>query len=724
MAKLPDAWATTAFNASTTPTQVPQQTTTPDPKEKDDPVSISTEDSLPPPTGYETQDIIDQHEDTGVPVDWYTEPPNAIDLRPTPSEIESQNPSPVTDLTAEGDLVDQILTNVGSAAGTAAAIEAGQNMSNLNLEAAQLHAPVDTTQYDWRATLNTAGFRVAQEDADTHLALNELERDAITRDMRELGLSEQQIQNQLGRIGLEQQSLGLKQAGLDIQDQGINDAIDLITQRMNDVDYDESAMERDLDTLYAQIDRVGLESGELGYQREDLMGLKSIADALQTAHQTLLDTQRAGAETQYDIAGRGIGLEHENLDLEGRQLGLSEEGLGIEGRGLGLAEERLGLQSQGIDISEEDVALELQRLALERETQIAQTDRGRVAARMDAAGRGASFSTGLRQNISDLDASEQLALQDLSIQEQMLGQNIDRFGIARGELDIAGREIGLSEEQLGLQTQGLGLQREGLGIAERGLGLEQEGLDNQYTQEMAMFDSQQAELDAAQDQRFIQYEANLRDLGLQETDLQMQADLLGTDVMGVRDAISRLDTTRMEFQTEIASLSRDLEMNGLTRDEIGLELERLGYDSTDSELALDALDIQREALEDKGVQIDLADAMIVSNLAREMIATLTTATGLNEAEAASAIATTNYNSDVAAWEQYLGEQAAFGEAAAANASYEAMTNALPGALDMVAQFGQIGEGALPAEFLDQLGFDLHNGDGWDGPDPGWQQWAQ
>tara|TARA_R110000824_G_scaffold14042_2_gene60331 strand:- start:429 stop:3104 length:2676 start_codon:yes stop_codon:yes gene_type:complete len=448
-----------------------------------------------------------------------------------------------------------MMTSAGDIAQAQAAGSASETYLANQLQMALSHAPTTETDFDKRYDMMVESERIARGTATTSNDMNQIARDKLEQEMRVAGFDEAQIRNTLNTISVREQAVELERQGIDIKDEGINDAITLITERMDDVDYDEASFGRDIAELNNKIDSVMRQSEELGFQTTDLQSLKMTADALSDAREVLIAFEmeavgtRAGIETEavgleqeglglaetyqtaeeaeaevagevgagrialagqeldikgegleleavfqtaeesaaeaagevaggrIDLAGDELGIKGEGLDISREEVGLEEEGLGIERERLGLAGSGLELSEEEIGLGEEDIATQMERFGLQRESVDRQAMRGEKAAEAEAAGRGASFTTGLRADVENIESARAASIADIGLQEQQLATQLGLSSIERQRLGLGGQEIGLREEELGLQGAGLGLNLERLGLAGDQLGVEQQGLD-------------------------------------------------------------------------------------------------------------------------------------------------------------------------------------------------------------------------------------------------------
>ena len=112
---------------------------------------------------------------------------------------------------------------------------------------------------------------------------------------------------------------------------------------------------------------------------------------------------------------------------------------------------------------------------------------------------------------------------------------------------------------------------------------------------------QTAEITAARDRADVDLDANLRMLDMDEAEIGFLAERLGRSELDITDAITRLDTDRLQIQTQIANAARELQGLGLTRDDMAIRLQDLGYDREDTDIALRALDIKESMIGQEGV---------------------------------------------------------------------------------------------------------------------------
>jgi hypothetical protein len=344
--------------------------------------------------------------------------------------------------------------------------------------------PVDFTNWDERTRLLDETEKGILEQAAVNLDLSQVTRDEMKLRLQQIGLQEDEANNLLGRIGLQEEGLDIAGQRLDLAEADINESINYLNQTLLDVDLDEASLDRNLATIADQITLTDLQKDDIGFQRDDLSSLDEISSTLLAARESLL-----GEET-------GIG--GERIDVE------------------------------------------RQRLALEEESTELQSDRAMKAALRDSYARGASFTTGIREDVADLNQASRLALDELALRNT--------------GLDLADREL--------LATSGY----------------------------------QQAEIDAARRRAEVDLQSNMRVLDLDESELGFVADRLGRSAADVADAITRLDTDRLAIQLQISEQSNALESLGLDRDEIANQLESLGYDRADVGLTLKSYELQRGAL--------------------------------------------------------------------------------------------------------------------------------
>jgi hypothetical protein len=672
-----------------------------------------------------------------------------------------------------------MMTTAGDIAQAQYAGSAAESMLGHQLQIALSHAPTTSTDFDKRYEMMVESERIARGTATTSKDMNQKAREQLAHEMRAAGFDETRIRNELNQITVREQAVELERLGIDIKDKGLNDAITLITERMEDVDYDEASFNRDIAELNNKIDSVMRQSEELGFQTSDLQSLKMTADALADAREVLIAFEmedvgvRAGIETEAvglereglglseayqsaeelaaeaagEVAGGRIALAEDELGIKGEGLDISREEVGLEQEGLGIERERLGLAGTGLELSEaeiglgeEDIATQMERFGLQRESVDRQAMRGERATEIEAAGRGASFTTGLRADVANIEASRAAAIADIGLQEEQLATQLGLSDIERQRLGLGGQEIGLQEEELGLQGAGLGLnlerldlagdqlgvEQQGLGLSEdelaaqraleeagfefqtgqRGieedaLGLTQQSIDQQAAADMARLEYQQSESEAARADAEVAFGANMRDLGLQDADLSDMAENLNADVADVQDAISRLDTVRLGHQTEIANLGRELEQSGLDRQQLDLRLQDYGYQRDDVQTALDALDVQRDMMATSGEQIDLQDVLVQSQLDSELNAIDAARTGLGEEQQQFTTDLEQYDLDTAAWDNFLAEQAKLDTAGAGRAGAAAYLDAMPWAME--ASFDPYYRNALPGNIFDTVG---------------------
>ena len=349
---------------------------------------------------------------------------------------------------------------------------------------AESQKPVDFTNWEALTGLLDETEKGILSQATVNMDLTQVTRGEMRLRLKQIGLQEDEANNLLGRIGLQEEGFGIAGERLDLAEGGINESINYLNQTLADVDLDEGSLNRNLATIADQISMTDLQKTEAGYQREDLSSLDSISSGLLTARETLL-----GEET-------GIG--GERIDVE---------------------RERLGLEEQSTEL---------------------QADRAMKAALRDSYARGASFTTGIREDVDDLNQARGLALDELALRNT--------------GLDLSDREL--------LATSGY----------------------------------QQSEIDAARGRAEIDLDQNMRALDMDESELGFLSDRLGRSELDVADAITRLDTNRMAIQLQVSEQANALISLGLDRDEIANQLESLGYDRADVGLTLESYALQRGAL--------------------------------------------------------------------------------------------------------------------------------
>ena len=185
---------------------------------------------------------------------------------------------------------------------------------------------------------------------------------------------------------------------------------------------------------------------------------------------------------------------------------------------------------------------------------------------------------------------------------------------------------------------------------------------------------------------------------------------LGADVDTTRDAISRLDTDRLGFQTEIDNLARDLEASGLARDAIDLELESMGYDRDDMQLRKDAIAIQEEVLSIRGEAVDYQDALIQANVQKELIGIEGERTGLGEQQAAADQRQAEFEADYGdsgTYNQWLADQTQAYSVQAGLAGQQAALGALPWAMEAGQQIAS-GDVSVGSDIYDLVGGTYEN----------------
>ena len=299
----------------------------------------------------------------------------------------------------------------------------------------------------------------------------------------------------LSRLETERGGVGIAGERLDLEAGGINRAIDYLGQTLTDVDLDTATLGRESLNIADQISLTDLQKEEVGYQRTDLMGYDTLAEGQTAARQALLGEQARIGEAEF------------------------------------------GLQRGGL--ANEKAATELQ------------ADRSMRAALRDSYARGASFTTGIREDVGDLKTARNLALDDIALR---------RSG------------VDLSSERLGAVT-----------------------------------DFEQAQIDAERGRADIELDAGLRSLGIDESEIGFIADRLGRSASDVTDAITRLDTNRMAIRLEIANRAQSLQSVGLDRKDLENRLLQIGYTEADVGTALEALGLDRQSLavDREGVAIEL-----------------------------------------------------------------------------------------------------------------------
>ena len=399
-------------------------------------------------------------------------------------------PLPPGDLPADPAVVGQIGRDIVSGATALAKDLSAQDIAGLSSligyesAVAAANKPVDFTNWDERTRLLDAREENILAAATANMDLSRITGEELELRLRQLGLDRAEANNLLGRVGLARASLGIEQERIDLDAAGVGEAIDYLNQTLGDVDLDEASLNRDLATIADQISMTDLSKAEIGYQKEDVGDLDEITRTLLAAREALL-----GEET--DIGGGRIALEREQLGLE-------------------------------------------------REATELQADRALKAALRDAYARGASFTTGVREDVADLDRSRELALDELALRNT--------------GLDLADREL----------------------LAQSGY--------------------QSTEIAAARDRADIDLDQNLRALDMDFAEVEFLADRLGRSAADVADAITRLDTDRLGIQLEISGQTRRLAGLGLDRDEIANQLKGLDYDESDIKLTLDAIGLQQEGI--------------------------------------------------------------------------------------------------------------------------------
>lgn len=383
--------------------------------------------------------------------------------------------------------------------------------------------PLDFTNWEERTRLLNESEKNILAQAAANMDLSEITADELDLRLRQIGLQESEANNLMARVGLQREAFGIERRRIDLQEAGVQEAIDYLKETLDDVDLDEESMRRNLETIADQISMTGLQAEEIGFQREDVGDLADITGTLLAAREALLGEETATAE--------------ERIDIERQRLGLEEESTTIE------------------------------------------ADRALKAALRDAYARGASFTTGVREDVADLGRVRELAL--------------DEIGLRRTGLDVAGRELA------------------------------------------AQTDYQEAEIAAARRRADIDLDQNLRALDLDESEIGFLADRLGRSAADVTDAITRLDTDRLGIQLQIADQTRALEGLGLADEDIALQLRELGYDEDDINLTLAAYGLQREGigLEERAAAVQ--DTMRELEINRALLANDLQEIGLSEDQALS-----------------------------------------------------------------------------------------
>ncbi len=570
-----------------------------------------------------------------------------------------------------------MMTTAGDIAQAQYAGSAAEAMLGHQLQIALSHAPTTSTDFDKRYDMMVESERISQGTATTSKDMNQKAREQLAHEMRAAGFDETRIRNELNQITVREQAVELERLGIDIKDKGLNDAITLITERMEDVDYDEASFNRDIAELNNKIDSVMRQSEELGFQTSDLQSLKMTADALADAREVLIAFEmedvgvRAGIETEavglereglglseafqsaeelaaeaagevaggrIALAGDELGIKGEGLELEavfqaaeeeaaeaagevaGGRIALAGDELGIKGEGLDISREEVGLEEEGLDIErerlglagtglelseaeiglgEEDIATQMERFGLQRESVDRQAMRGERATEIEAAGRGASFTTGLRADVANIEASRAAAIADIGLQEEQLATQLGLSDIERQRLGLGGQEIGLQEEELGLQGAGLGLNLERLDLAGDQLGVEQEGLD---------LSEDELAYQRALEEAGFEFQTGQRGLAGDVLGVEQQGLGLAADELAYQRA---LEEAGFEFQTGQRGIEEDA--LGLTQRSIdqqaAADMARLEYQQSESEAARADAEVAFGAnMRDLGLQdADLSD---------------------------------------------------------------------------------------------------------------------
>ena len=465
------------------------------------------------------------------------------------TEVEVvQNPDPYADKAQIAALTGLLLNRAkAQSLGESAITQAGTQLSNqLAAQVRRAQKPTvaqllsdehfggRTTWQEARRALtaeeqNILDHAVGQED------LADLTREDLANNLLGVGLNREQTKNLLDRAGLAEREVGLELSGgftgpggqgelpgrIGLQEASVGDAITYLNQTLTDVDLDEKSFDRQIDTLSDQISMTADQKTEIGLQKTDLNTMDTIAEALRTARETLLGES-------LEVGKGRIDLVRDKADLDKR-------------------------------------ATELQ------------ADRAERAALRDAYARGASFTTGIREDVADIELGKQLALDEIALQS-------------------TGADLSLTELEAGDTFQ-------------------------------------RAQLTAEKDRAAVDLDANLRALDLEFTDVGYLADRYGRSKADVTDAISRLDTNRLAIQTSIADEARKLSNLGLDRQQVAMRLDSIGYDKVDADIALRALDIEESTIDVAGRRVDANEVLSELAVERSLESLMSKRAGAEVAEA-------------------------------------------------------------------------------------------
>ena len=465
------------------------------------------------------------------------------------TEVEVvQNPDPYADKAQIAALTGLLLNRAkAQSLGESAITQAGTQLSNqLAAQVRRAQKPTvaqllsdehfggRTTWQEARRALtaeeqNILDHAVGQED------LADLTREDLANNLLGVGLNREQTKNLLDRAGLAEREVGLELSGgftgpggqgelpgrIGLQEASVGDAITYLNQTLTDVDLDEKSFDRQIDTLSDQISMTADQKTEIGLQKTDLNTMDTIAGALRTARETLLGES-------LEVGKGRIDLVRDKADLDKR-------------------------------------ATELQ------------ADRAERAALRDAYARGASFTTGIREDVADIELGKQLALDEIALQS-------------------TGADLSLTELEVGDTFQ-------------------------------------RAQLTAEKDRAAVDLDANLRALDLEFTDVGYLADRYGRSKADVTDAISRLDTNRLAIQTSIADEARKLSNLGLDRQQVAMRLDSIGYDKVDADIALRALDIEESTIDVAGRRVDANEVLSELAVERSLESLMSKRAGAEVAEA-------------------------------------------------------------------------------------------
>ena len=417
--------------------------------------------------------------------------------------------------------------------------------------------------------------------------LADLTREDLANNLLGVGLNRDQTDNLLDRAGLAERELGLETGGwapgpggfnlnspnlglvktqgrIDLQEASVGDAISYLTQTLADVNLDENSFDRQIDTLSDQISMTADQKTEIGLQKTDVNTMDTIAAALRTARDTALgDSLEVGK-------GR-IALVQSKADLDKR-------------------------------------ATELQ------------SDRAERAALRDAYSRGASFTTGIREDVADIELGKQLALDEIALQSS--------------------------------------------------------GADLSLTELMSEDTFQKAQLTAEKDRAAVDLDSNLRQLDLEFTDVGYLADRYGRSKSDVTDAISRLDTNRLAIQTGIADEARKLTNLGLDRQQVEMRLQSIGYDRVDANIALKALKIEEDTIGVAGKRVTANEVLSELAIDRSLESLESKRAGVEIAEADENAALAQWDAINAAMTTEESEREMLGSYAASTAANRAVNAAM------------------------------------------------